>query len=216
MVCRVRVKVCGITRLEDLDCAIEVGVDAIGLNFYPHSPRYVSTKIASQILRQLPPFVEPVGVFVRQRVHELQPMLQSLQRLQTVQIHGGITEPQDVFPIRYIPAFQVGDRTDVERVKTYLEECNSKGWLPYAVLVDGHAPGLIGGTGVTAPWHCLAEANFSVPLILAGGLTPENVAEAIRTVRPYAVDVASGVESQPGLKDANKIHRFVEAVRSAL
>src|SRR5205814_5109867 len=116
--------------------------------------------------------------------------------------------------IRWIPAFSVADAASLTAITTYLDLLASVGAAPAAILVDAHVPGLHGGTGQTAPWQLLADFRPGVPLILAGGLTPENVAEAIRIVRPYAVDVASGVESAPGKKDADKLRRFIEAVHS--
>jgi phosphoribosylanthranilate isomerase len=120
-----------------------------------------------------------------------------------------------VFPWRYVPAFQVRHQHDLDAIGTYLEHCRLANTLPSAVLIDGHAPGQHGGTGQVAPWELLESWQCPVPLILAGGLTPDNVADAVRAVRPFAVDVASGVESSPGRKDADKVRRFIEAVRRA-
>lgn len=209
----VRVKICGITHPDDLAIAVEAGADAVGFNFHPASPRHVTPDLARTMLETLPPFVEPVGVFVQKSANDVAPMLDSLPRLRTIQLHGGGYGTKDCFPYRFIPAFQIRDPADLESVTRYLESCRLCGWTPAAVLLDGHAPGLTGGTGQTAPWDLLAAFRPEVPVILAGGLTPDNVDEAVRTVCPYAVDVASGVESSPGRKDADKVRRFVERVR---
>jgi phosphoribosylanthranilate isomerase len=114
---------------------------------------------------------------------------------------------------RWIPAFPVRDASSLQQIEAWLDRLRFLNGLPAAILVDAHVPGMHGGTGQTAPWQLLADFRPGVPLILAGGLTPDNVADAIRIVRPYAVDVASGVESKPGVKDPDKIRRFIDAVR---
>jgi phosphoribosylanthranilate isomerase len=211
---RVRVKICGVTRAEDLAIAAEAGADAVGFNFYPGSPRCLNTESALELARALPPFVEAVGVFVRHSVEQARAILAPLG-VRTVQVHGAEPEVIDPFPWRYVPAFQVRDQNDLDAITDYLARCRRAGALPWAVLIDGHAPGQHGGTGQSAPWELLKGFSPGVPLILAGGLTPDNVADAIRAVRPYAVDVASGVESSPGRKDADKVRRFIEQVRRA-
>jgi phosphoribosylanthranilate isomerase len=211
----VRVKICGITHPDDLAAAITAGADAIGLNFHPPSPRYVTPAQARAMLSQLPPFIEPVGVFVRQSVAELRDLLDEVALLRTIQMHGGSYEVHNPSPHRYIPAFQVRAQADLAAITRYLDQCRHAGWQPGAILIDGHAPGLVGGTGQTAPWDLLAEFHPGVPVILAGGLTPENVAEAVTRVRPWAVDVASGVESSPGRKDADRMRQFIDAARNA-
>jgi len=135
--------------------------------------------------------------------------------LHMLQRHAAEHEPADIFPFRLIDAFQVPGRHKLEYVQDYLERCRRHGSLPAAIVVDGSAPGQFGGTGQTAPWQIVAQFRPGVPLILAGGLTPDNVAEAIRIVRPYAVDVASGVEQAPGQKDPEKVKRFIANAREA-
>lgn len=205
----VRVKICGITHPDDLAAAVAAGADAVGLNFHPPSPRSVTPEVARGLLARLPPFVEAVGVFVQQPLAGLRELLETLGRLSTVQVHGGPHEVVAAYPYRFVPAFQVRGLSDLDTISRYLDACRQADALPSALLIDGHAPGLVGGTGQTAPWDLLADFRPGVPVILAGGLTPDNVAEAVRRVRPYAVDVASGVESSPGRKDAERVRRFV-------
>lgn len=209
-----RIKICGITTVADALTAAQLGADAIGLNFYPPSPRYIAAQAVLPVLRALPPFVEPVGVFTNVPLPEV---IETAQRLglRTVQCHGDRHEVADAFPFRLVPAFAVRDSASLATITTFLEEARARNQLPTAILVDGHAAGLYGGTGQTAPWRLLADFHPDVPLILAGGLNADNVAEAVRIVRPYAVDVASGVESSPGKKDAEKLRRFIENARVA-
>src|SRR5262249_3689459 len=177
---RVRVKICGVTRVEDAVAAVEAGADAIGLNFYPPSPRYVAPERARELVRSLPPFVEAAGGFVRHSVEQARAFLTPIGRIHAIQVHGGEPEVIDAHPWRYVPAFSLRDGDDLDRIREYLERCRRARALPSAVLIDGHAPGLHGGTGRTAPWELLKGWGREVPLILAGGLTPDNVAEAVR------------------------------------
>ncbi|HEV3256685.1 MAG TPA: phosphoribosylanthranilate isomerase [Gemmataceae bacterium] len=210
-----RIKICGVTSGADASEAALIGADAIGLNFFPQSPRYVAHATAESILRQLPPFVDAVGVFVNQRLRDVCEVANRVGRIRTVQWHGEQHEPDDPFPLRLIAAFPVADQHSLLAVTRYLDQCRGLGHLPAAVLVDAHVPGRYGGTGQTAPWCLLADFRPGVPVILAGGLTPDNVAEAVRIVRPYGIDVASGVESTPGRKDAEKMRRFIGNAREA-
>ena len=210
-----RIKICGITNVTDSRQACLLGADAIGLNFYARSPRYIDAATAAMILRELPPFVDAVGLFVNLALLQVLEALRPLGRIRTFQWYGEAHEPGDPSPYQLIAAFSVRDREDLRLIDGYLDRCRGLGLLPAAVLVDAHAPGQYGGTGRTAPWALLADFRPDVPLILAGGLTPENVAEAVRIVRPYAVDVASGVEQSPGRKDAEKMRRFIGSAREA-
>jgi phosphoribosylanthranilate isomerase len=212
---RVRIKICGITNEADGRQAALAGADAIGLNFWPKSPRCLDLKTAEFILRELPPFVEPVGLFVVQRLRQVFDVLNQLGRIRTFQWYGENRELSDTYPFQQIAAFTVRDANSLVEITRYLTMCRSVGQLPAAVLVDAHVPGQYGGTGQMAPWNLLADFRPEVPLILAGGLTPDNVAEAIRIVRPYAVDVASGVEHSPGHKDPDKLRRFIDNARDA-
>jgi phosphoribosylanthranilate isomerase len=211
-----RIKICGITNAADGLQAAALGADAIGLNFYPQSPRHIDVATARSILRELPPFVDPVGLFVNLPLPQIFETLHPLRGIHTFQWYGDIHEPDDPSPYRLIAAFSVGAAEDLQAIARYLDRCRSADLSPAAVLTDAHAPGKYGGTGRTAPWNLLADFRPGVPLILAGGLTPENVAEAVRIVRPYAVDVASGVERSPGRKDAEKMRRFIGSAREAV
>ena len=212
---RVRVKICGITNEADSKRASELGADAIGINFYSGSPRCVSPEVANFILRELPPFVEAVGVFVDEPLKQVFYFLNQISRIRTVQMHGSQREICDAYPFHFVPAFAVKDADNIREIRRYLNACRGVGRMPSAILVDGHSPTQIGGTGRNPPWGLLRGIQWEVPLILAGGLTPANVEEAIRAVRPFAVDVASGVESEPGIKDVEKMRRFIEIVRNA-
>jgi phosphoribosylanthranilate isomerase len=215
-----RVKICGVTDEAEAIQASELGADAIGLNFYRGSQRYITLEKAESIMRRLPPLVEPVGILVSL---DLRPDLNVITklRLRTIQLHladehSSLVFLASPFGIRLISAFTVGEKDDLVGISDYLEKCHeSAKRLPAAILIDARVPGQIGGTGKTVPWELLADFHPEVPLILAGGLTPENVAEAVRIVRPYGVDVASGVEKSPGRKDADKMKRFIENAREA-
>jgi phosphoribosylanthranilate isomerase len=190
--------------------AAEAGADALGFNFYPKSPRFVEPKSAKSLIAALPPMVDAVGVFVEMPMRQIcalsfQLGLGSIQTFATA---------DDASPFRLITAFRVQDSASLKNIDEYLRIARDAGRAPAAILVDAHVEGQLGGTGKTAPWKLLADYRPSVPLILAGGLTPDNVAEAIRVVRPFAVDVASGVEESPGRKDPDKVRRFVDNARN--
>jgi phosphoribosylanthranilate isomerase len=209
---RVRIKICGITTVADAEMAGQLGADAIGLNLYTGSKRHIPAALAQRIAQALPPFVEAMVLFVNEPLDQTLATAQPITR--TIQWHGDQLPLPPAPPWRFIPAFPIVDAGSMRAVTAYLERCRAAGRLPTAVLLDGHVQGQYGGTGQTAPWPLLAGINLGVPLILAGGLTPDNVAEAIRAVHPYAVDVASGVESAPGRTDPEKVLRFIEAVKS--
>jgi phosphoribosylanthranilate isomerase len=211
----IRIKICGITEVVDVHEAANLGVDAIGLNFHPGSPRVVTVEKARELLGEMPPFLEAVGVFVKKSVSDLWALTGQLGRIHTIQMHGVPHEMVDAYPYHFVPAFSVRDESDRDSIRRYLDMCKMVKRLPSAILVDGHAPGLHGGTGRKAPWHLLRGFAPGVPLILAGGLTPDNVAEAVRAVQPWGVDVASGVEASPGQKDSELMRRFINAAREA-
>ena len=203
----VRSKICGITRIEDALAVVEAGADAIGLVFYGKSPRAVSVEQAAAILHALPPFVTTVGLFVDMPRDELQQLLQRLP-LDLLQFHGD-ESPADCegFGRPYIKALRVRPGEDV-----------AAAMAPYTgargILLDTFVEGVPGGTGASFDWSLVPE-DAAKPIILAGGLDSDNVARAIRQVRPYAVDVSGGVEASKGIKDADKIRAFVRAVRDA-
>lgn len=209
----IRIKICGVTKPDDVRLVAEAGADAIGLNFYAKSPRYVDAKAALELLRALPPFLAPVGVFVDTPMRQAVAIAYQLG-LRSLQTYNAPPD-EDSFPFAHVPAFRVKDAASLLTIRQYVDGCASFGRKPAAVLVDSYVPGELGGTGHNAPWELLAGFDPGVPLILAGGLTPDNVAEAIRVVRPWGVDVASGVESAPGRKDAGKVRAFVKNVRAA-
>jgi phosphoribosylanthranilate isomerase len=216
-----RIKICGVTTVTDARTAAALGADAIGLNFYSGSPRRVADSVAEDILLELPPFVEPVAVMATPDLADLLHCGTHLG-IRTLQCHaldfGKVADEAlaDAFATaKTIVAHGVATTEDLEQVRVLLRTCLDAGITPAAVLVDARMPGQHGGTGRTLPWQLLDGFAPGVPLILAGGLTPDNVAEAIRIVRPYAVDVASGVESTPGIKDVEKMRRFIGNAREA-
>lgn len=209
----VRIKICGVTTPDDARLAADA--DAVGLNFYPKSPRFVTPTQAAALVRALPPFTAPVGVFVGTPMRQACAIAFQLG-LRGVQTYPDREEPEeDAFPFAHIPSFRVNDVAGLDHIRKYVAAATVSGRRPAAVLIDSRVEGLMGGTGHTAPWELLAGFDPGVPIILAGGLTPENVARAIELVRPWGVDVASGVESAPGRKDPERVERFVTNARSA-
>ncbi len=201
---RTRVKICGITRSQDARYAVELGVDAIGLVFYPKSPRAVSPHTASEITHEIAPFVTTVGLFLDPARQYVRQVIESVP-LDLLQFHGNEC-PADcgAYGKPYIKAVPMGTETNaVFYASTY----------PDAIgyLLDSHIPGGSGGSGTSFDWR-LFPSDLDKPIILAGGLNAGNVAEAIRMTRPYAVDVSSGVERKKGLKDKEKMIRFMKEV----
>jgi phosphoribosylanthranilate isomerase len=202
----VKVKICGLTSVEDALAAIEAGADALGFMFYAPSPRCVTTKQAAGIIRCLPGLVTKVGVFVNPAEDEVRRAISECG-IDTLQFHG--EEPPEFcrrFGLKALKAFRVQG----PEVLTLLSKYADTTWL-----LDSFVAGTRGGTGNTFNWEIAAQAvKLGGRVVLAGGLTPENVAEAVRVVRPYALDVSSGVESAPGRKDATKVRAFIAAARS--
>ncbi|MDU8502687.1 phosphoribosylanthranilate isomerase [Pseudomonas syringae] len=200
----VRSKICGITRIEDALAAAEAGADAIGLVFYPKSPRAVTVLQARAIIAALPPFITTVGLFVNASRCELNETLDAVA-LDMLQFHGDETPDEcDGYHRPYIKALRVKAGDDIAQVcRTYR---NARG-----VLLDTYVEGVPGGTGETFDWALIPD-DLNKPVILAGGLTSANVAQAIAQVRPYAVDVSGGVEKSKGIKDREKILAFMSAV----
>lgn len=203
----VRSKICGITRVEDALAAAQAGADAIGLVFYAKSPRAVTVQQAREIIAALPPFVTTVGLFVNASRCELNEILEAVP-LDLLQFHGDET-PEDCegYHRPWIKALRVRAGDDLEaECKRYARASG--------ILLDTYVAGVPGGTGEAFDWKLVPE-HLSRPIILAGGLSPDNVATAIAQVRPYAVDVSGGVEQAKGIKDAARIEAFLEAVRGA-
>lgn len=203
----VRSKICGITRIEDALAAAEAGADAIGFVFYAKSPRAVDVRQARAIIAELPPFVTTVGLFVNASRCEVNEILEVVP-LDLLQFHGDET-PQDCegYHRPWIKALRVRPGDDLEAAcRVY---AGARG-----ILLDTYVPGVPGGTGEAFDWS-LVPARLSKPIILAGGLSADNVGQAIAQVRPYAVDVSGGVEQAKGIKDAAKIEAFMRAVKQA-
>jgi phosphoribosylanthranilate isomerase len=209
----VRIKICGVTTADDARLAAEAGADAIGLNFYPPSPRSVLPSQAMAIIRVLPPFTAPVGVFVGQPLRQVCAIAYQLG-LRAVQTYDS-PPGEDTFPFAHIPAFRVRERADLDAIRRFVADATAANVRLSAILVDARVEGQYGGTGHKAPWPLLRGFDVGVPLILAGGLTPDNVDEAIATVRPWGVDVASGVERSAGVKDWELVRRFIAQARRA-
>jgi len=216
-----RVKICGITNVDDALAVARAGADAVGLNFYPKSKRCVDAETAGRIVASLPREIVKVGLFVNANVEDVARRFDELG-LDLIQLHGD--EPPGYLaqlggrPV--IRAFRLGP-DGLDPLGRYLADCRQLGCTPRLVLIDALVPGQYGGTGQLADWQLLATyregpgTGPTPPLVLAGGLTPGNVTEAIATVRPAAVDTASGVESSPGRKDRAAVEAFVRAARTA-
>ncbi len=202
-----RIKICGITRPEDAQAAIAHGADAIGLVFYADSPRAVTTEQAAAIAAVVPPFVSVVALFVNEPVASIERTLGRVA-IDLIQFHG-VETPEfcQQFSRPWIKALRVRADMDIAIV------CRQYGGAR-GVLLDSWTEGVPGGTGQTFDWR-LAPRDLSLPVVLAGGLHEHNVGNAIRTLRPAAVDVSGGVESAPGVKDAHRMQRFIAAVRAA-
>ena len=204
----VTVKICGITSEVDAQAAVDAGADAIGFMFYEESPRFVTIEQAKSISDTLPPHIMRVGVFVNADEAFINRALNECL-LNILQFHGDET-PEDCgrFPIMTLKAFRVQGPETLEHMQDY----QTAGFL-----LDAYTKDALGGTGVTFNWDLAVQAQkFRRPIFLGGGLTPDNVAEAVQKVEPFAVDVSSGVESEPGKKDTLKMRAFVEAAKSAL
>lgn len=202
---RVRTKICGITRVEDALVAAQAGVDAIGLVFYAKSPRAVNVAQAQQIVAALPPFVTVVGLFVNAARHEVNAVLNSVP-LDILQFHGDETPAEcEGFSRPYFRALRMQPGLDIAALAAQYTDS-------HGVLLDAWVPGVHGGTGERFDWARIPE-NLAKPLILAGGLNADNVEQAIQQVQPWAVDVSGGVEASPGIKDAEKIRKFLYAVQ---
>ena len=203
-VVRVRTKICGITRTEDALAAVAAGADALGFVFWPKRPRYITAAQAGEIIARLPPFVTAVGLFVDAADEDVAAAIRAGCDL--LQFHGDETPQRCAqFDKAWIKAIRVHATTDLHAAaRRYV---GARG-----LLLDAFVEGVPGGTGSRFDWT-LIPRDLALPVILAGGLTPENVGEAIRAVRPYAVDVSGGVEAQKGIKDHARVQAFIEGAR---
>lgn len=203
----VRVKICGITRVQDLRAACDAGADALGFVFYEKSPRHLSLDAAATLVRALPPFVQSVGLFVDADPAFIESVLRSVP-LDLLQFHGN-EKPAECarYGRPWIKAVRVNADTD-------LLECAADFEAASGLLLDTYVPGIPGGTGERFDWR-LIPPDLPKRVILSGGLTPDNVAEAVVRVRPWAVDVSSGVEGAKGIKDAHKIARFISQAKAS-
>ena len=203
---RTRVKVCGICTLTDAGYAVTAGADAIGMVFYPKSPRHVSVSTAKNIAASLPPFVSAVGLFVNSSHQDISNVLSEVQ-LDLLQFHGDEDEAFcNSFNRPYIKAVRVKAETDLYQLCKQYDSARG-------ILLDSYKQGVPGGTGETFDWNIIPH-DLPLPVILAGGLDGNNVAQAISTAKPWAVDVSSGVEESPGKKDQQKIVQFFRAAES--
>jgi phosphoribosylanthranilate isomerase len=217
-----RVKICGITSSADATSAVAHGADALGVNFYSKSKRFVSIEAAAAISEARSNGVLVVGVFVSQSLDEILAATK-LALLDWIQLHGD-ESPEFLSQVKNEASRPIlcalrWDQNGATKVEEYLRECDSLGCLPDALLLDSYKAGEFGGTGHVADWEAIArwraQTKWRIPMVLAGGLKPENVAAAIRAVRPDAVDTASGVECSPREKDPEMMWRFVAEARRA-
>ena len=203
-----KIKICGITNKQDAHAAVDLGADALGFIFVPGTPRYIQPQVAQGIISKLPPFITTVGVFADESVEAVSETIESYG-LRAAQLHGSETPDYCNMVgkgcrVPIIKAFRVKDRHSLSPIPEY--EIS-------AYLLDTYVKGQKGGTGETFNWGLAREAKAYGRIIIAGGLTPENVAQAVQHVEPYAVDVGSGVEASPGKKDHSKIKAFIQNVR---
>jgi len=206
---RTRVKICGITREQDALAAAYAGADALGFVFYPPSPRAVTAEHAAELCKPLPPFVERVGLFVNASASDVQAVL-DIVPLTLIQFHGNESPAFcEQFATPYMKALRIGADDSGETLAQIKAHTAAQGFL-----LDAYEKGVPGGTGKIFDWSKI-PMGIDQPLILAGGLDPENVAQAIAEVAPYAVDVSSGVEVSPGIKDIEKIQQFMQAVNQS-
>lgn len=202
----VRVKICGITNSDDALAAADAGADAIGFVFFRSSPRFIEPDHAARIIRLLPPFVTSVGVFVNEIPRRIEEII-SETGIDVVQLHGDEPPSSCSLSRRVIKGFRVLDLSSIDALMPY------QGYVS-AFLLDTYSPDRFGGTGRTFPWDIAVRAKRFGTIILAGGLTPDNVDQAIETVKPFGVDVSSGVESVVGKKDIAKIQAFISRARA--
>lgn len=215
-----RVKICGLTSVADAQAAAEQGADAIGLMFYSKSPRYIELELAAQIAQRVGPFVTLVGLFVNAEAETVKQVLRAVP-LHVLQFHGDETrEYCEQFQRPYVKALRVESPSDtsdasLQAIRHALAAVCDNYASASGILLDAYSKQAYGGTGEQFNWQCIPDCFATMPLILAGGLHADNVAAAIAQTKPYAVDVSSGVETSPGVKDHLKIKQFIENARRA-
>ncbi len=204
---RVKVKICGVSSVEEALCALDCGADALGFNFWPQSLRYIAPREARAIIDRLPPFISCVGVFVNESSERIIETA-GIAGIHIVQLHGDESPEfcRAMDSLKLIKALRVGEGFEPSSIARFGVS---------AVLLDTNIKGSYGGTGRRFDWRVATEAKQFSRIILAGGLNIDNVAEAITTVKPFAIDVCSGVEAEPGRKDLDKLRRFMREVRRA-
>ena len=214
-----KIKICGLTSVDDALAAAEAGADWLGLNFHPPSSRFVDEAVARAIVRGLPSHTEPVALFVDQPAEVVAETAHRLG-IGIVQLHGSepVSDLRILSGLRVVRAFRIGGAESLFAMRRYVRDAADSGYPLHAVLVDAFVPGQFGGTGHTIADDFLGPLRDMIldfpPVILAGGLTPENVAARASRVKPWMVDVAGGVESEPGYKSPDKIRAFIAAARS--
>lgn len=204
----IKIKICGITNQEDAEASVAAGADALGFVFYAQSPRYIEPAVAKRIIAQLPPFVLSIGVFVNHDQETIRNLVDECG-LAFAQLHGDETPTFcESLGRPVLRALRLHDRGSLLALAEYKGRMGVKGFV-----VDAYARDAYGGTGQTVDWSLAREVAHAAPILLAGGLTPSNVQDAIQHVHPYGVDISSGVEERPGKKDHEKIRAFTQAVR---
>ena len=200
----VRVKICGITNIEDALLCVSEGVSALGFNFYRKSPRYIDPEKAYDIIKELPPFISSIGLFVNEQKETVENNI-NITGINTLQFHGDESAQYCSFfkTKKVIKALRIKDKNDLERISEY----NVSGYL-----LDSYHPELYGGTGLPFPWELLDSLNIKDNIIVAGGINPGNVANLLQNIMPYGIDICSGVEKSPGIKDKNKIKELMKVV----
>jgi phosphoribosylanthranilate isomerase len=202
-----RIKICGITNLDDAMAAVDYGADALGFVFFKQSPRSITNEKAAAIIEKLPPCITTVGVFVNENSEQIEKTV-AITGIDVVQLHGNESPGNIVSSRRIIKAIRVKSLESLDPLIHF------KDWVS-AFLLDTYTPDIFGGTGQIFNWDIAVEAKQFGRIILAGGLTPDNIADAVRWVRPYGVDISSGVESEKGKKDYTKLNLFIERARGA-
>ena len=189
--------------------AVNAGCDAVGLNFFPNSIRYISTITALEIANSIPPFISLVAVFANATQSQINDILKNIPQIDFYQFHGSVPELDILQNKPWITTLSIDDSMNLSFVQNKLDSITTQKIPPSAILVDTKITGMFGGTGIPGPWELISKLKFNTPWLLAGGLTPLNIANAIQMTKPYAVDVASGVENALGEKCPNKMLDFV-------